>query len=168
MTEDCAQLYVADHGESAVVRICGRANFVSSVPFKKLINGLMGRGCGKFTLDLSNCHLMDSTFIGVLVGLSRKFEKSYQSILLFGPSEQVQAMFDNLGVLGLFGLVNTLCEEDNFDPIASAGDVADKSELTKNSIEAHKTLMGVSRENELKFKEVARFLEENLEVKSQD
>jgi len=66
-----AKLYVADLGKRAVVRISGRANCLSSVPFKRVINGLVERGRRAFTLDLSDCQLMDSTFLGVLVGLNR-------------------------------------------------------------------------------------------------
>ena len=66
-----AKLYVADLGKRAVVRISGRANCLSSVPFKRVINGLVERGRRAFTLDLSDCQLMDSTFLGGLVGLTR-------------------------------------------------------------------------------------------------
>ena len=89
LSKDCAKLYVADYGVSAVVKICGRATFVSSVHFKKLFNNLIRQGCEKFTLDLSDCQLMDSTFLGVLVGLSRNFSNSADSIFLFNPSDPV-------------------------------------------------------------------------------
>ncbi len=162
LLKDCAQLYIADYGTTAVIRISGRATFVSSVSFKKLVNGLIDRGYVKFTLDLSHCQLMDSTFLGVLVGLSRKFVNSVQSILLFNPSDQVRDMFDNLGILDLFGSVDALCVENDLVSAAPNDDLTNKSELTKNSLAAHQALMDVSQENEVKFKEVALFLEENL------
>ena len=49
-----AKLYVADLGKQAVVRISGRANCLSSVPFKQVINRLIERGRRAFTLDLSD------------------------------------------------------------------------------------------------------------------
>ncbi len=161
---DRAQLYIADYGTSAVVKISGRATFVSSVPFKRLMNTLIDRGCEKFTLDLSDCQLMDSTFLGVLVGLSRKFVDSVGSILLFNHSDQVKEMFDNLGILELFGSVNSLCVESDLITSVPRDGVTNKSELAKNSLSAHKALMDVNRENEIKFKEVALFLEENLKT----
>ena len=102
MAQDLAQLFVADLGSSAVVRITGCANFASSVPFKKLVNGLIERGCAKFSLDLTDCKLMDSTFLGVLVGVTHKLGQAAKGVELFNPSEQVHAMFDNLGILELF------------------------------------------------------------------
>lgn len=160
-----AQLFVADLGGSAVVRISGRANFASSVPFKKLVHGLIDRGCARFTLDLTDCKLMDSTFLGVLVGVTRKLGQAARGISLFNPSEQVYAMFDNLGILELFDLAKSLDQEE----VAEAEvESADKRELTENSLEAHQTLMDVNTKNEAKFKEVTRFLEEDLKRQDEE
>ena len=159
MAQNLAQLFVADLGSSAVVRITGCANFASSVPFKKLVNGLIERGCAKFTLDLTDCKLMDSTFLGVLVGVTHKLGQAAKGVELFNPSEQVQAMFDNLGILELFEQANSLDQAEVSEAEISN---AAKRELTENSLEAHRTLMDANPENEAKFKEVARFLEEDL------
>ncbi|HAL04971.1 MAG TPA: hypothetical protein DCP58_07655 [Verrucomicrobiales bacterium] len=159
MAQDLAQLFVADLGSSAVVRITGCANFASSVPFKKLVNGLIERGCAKFTLDLTDCKLMDSTFLGVLVGVTHKLGQAAKGVELFNPSEQVHAMFDNLGILELFEQANSLDQAEVSEAEISN---AAKRELTENSLEAHRTLMDANPENEAKFKEVARFLEEDL------
>ncbi len=163
LAQDSSQLFVADHGSSAVVRITGRANFASSVPFKKLVNGLIERGCAKFTLDLTDCKLMDSTFLGVLVGLTHKLGQAAKCVALFNPSEQVRAMFDNLGILELFEQAKSLGQAEVAEAEISN---AAKRELTENSLEAHRTLMDANPENEAKFKEVTRFLEE--ELKRQD
>ena len=56
----------------ACIRIIGRANFTSSVDFKTLVNELRQKGCNCFVLDLSECVLMDSTFLGVLAGFGLK------------------------------------------------------------------------------------------------
>ena len=162
LSKDCAKLFVADYGVSAVVKICGRATFVSSVHFKKLFNNLIRQGCEKFTLDLSDCQLMDSTFLGVLVGLSRNFSNSADSIFLFNPSDQVNDMFDNLGILNFFGSINDLGLKTDFDSVSCNENLTDKTELTRNSLDAHQALMGVNMENKIKFKEVALYLEKKI------
>ena len=43
-----------------------------------------------------------------------------------------------------------------------AGEPSDKTELTHTSLEAHRNLMDANPENEAKFKEVTRFLAEDL------
>src|SRR5436853_3258135 len=57
------------------IKIEGRANFTSSVDFKTLIITLWQKGHHHFVLDLTDCLLMDSTFLGVLAGLGLKFGK---------------------------------------------------------------------------------------------
>ncbi len=59
-------------GHFACVRITGRANFTSGPDFKTLLDELAQRGYGHLVLDLSECTLMDSTFLGVLAGFGLK------------------------------------------------------------------------------------------------
>ena len=49
----------------ACIKICGRANFASSPDFKTLLNELAQKGFRHFIIDLGECVLMDSTFLGV-------------------------------------------------------------------------------------------------------
>lgn len=158
-----AKIYVADLGERAVIRITGRANCLSSVPFKRVINGLIERGRGVFTLDLSDCQLMDSTFLGVLVGLNRTL-RQYEpdgGVSLYRPTEQVRVLLDNLGILELFSTAESLDQAEAAEPV-EADEAPDKTEFTRSSLEAHRTLIDANPENEAKFKEVTRFLEEEL------
>ena len=63
-----ASMSVMVTDEFACIRIIGRANFTSSIDFKALVTELSQRGFQRFVLDLSECVLMDSTFLGVLAG----------------------------------------------------------------------------------------------------
>jgi anti-anti-sigma factor len=158
-----AKLFVADLGERAVVRITGRANCLSSVPFKQVINGLIERGRRAFTLDLSDCQLMDSTFLGVLVGLNRTLGQAGPDggFSLYQPTEPVRILLDNLGILELFSTAESLDQAEAAEPV-EAGEAPDKTELTRTSLEAHQTLTDANPENAVRFKEVTRFLEEDL------
>ena len=158
-----AKLYVADLGKRAVVRISGRANCLSSVPFKRVINGLVERGRRAFTLDLSDCQLMDSTFLGVLVGLNRTLGQagSTGGFSLYQPTEPVRVLLDNLGILELFGTTDSIGQAGAAESVEQVA-APDKIDLTRTSLEAHQTLIDVNPENEAKFKELTRFLEEDL------
>ncbi|MDE2642220.1 MAG: STAS domain-containing protein [Verrucomicrobiota bacterium] len=146
-----------------MIRITGRANCLSSVPFKRVINSLIERGRRVFTLDLSDCQLMDSTFLGVLVGLNRTLGQ-YEpdgGFSLYRPTEQVRVLLDNLGILELFSTAESLDQAEAAEPV-EADEAPDKTEFTRSSLEAHRTLIDANPENEAKFKEVTRFLEEDL------
>ena len=158
-----AKLYVADLGKRALVRISGRANCLSSVPFKRVINGLIERGRRAFTLDLSDCQLMDSTFLGVLVGLNRTLGQAEPAggFSLYQPTEPVRVLLDNLGILELFDMTDSLGQAEAAEPVEQVA-ALDKTDLTRTSLEAHQTLIDANPENAVKFKEVTRFLEEDL------
>ena len=91
--------------------------------------------------------------------MTHKLGQAAKGVALFNPSEQVHAMFDNLGILELFDETKSLGQAEVAEAEISN---AAKRELTENSLEAHRTLMDANPENEAKFKEVTRFLEEDL------
>src|ERR1700688_3150971 len=102
MTMSAAKLLVFVSGELACIKIVGRANFTSSIDFKTLINELMQKQFTCFVLDLSECLLMDSTFLGVLAGFGLKMkvhqngDPSEQSIELLNPNPRISELLENL------------------------------------------------------------------------
>src|SRR5262245_63563986 len=76
MNNPAANLSVWVGRKMVCVKITGRANFTSSVDFKTLINSLRDRGYARFVLDLSECVLMDSTFLGVLAAIGLAFDNA--------------------------------------------------------------------------------------------
>ncbi len=154
----------------AWIKISGRASFTSSVDFKTLVNSLWQRHYTRFVLDLTECPLMDSTFLGVLAGLGLKFSnapdgENKPTIELLNPNPRIADLLENLGVAHLFQIAHgpklapeTLAQAEP-EPSAPA---ADRLELARTSLEAHKTLMEINPDNVPKFKDVTEFLAEDL------
>jgi anti-sigma B factor antagonist len=166
MSAPSAKMLVSIGERSAFVQIGGRANFTSSVDFKTLLDQLLQKGYTCFVLDLTECVLMDSTFLGVLAGFGLKLntpqsDKIDRTIQLFNPNSRISELLENLGVLHLFKVT----EGDAKAP-ANASDVkstnASREEVTRTCLEAHKTLMNIQPENVSRFKDVAAFLAEDL------
>jgi anti-sigma B factor antagonist len=152
----------------ACIRIIGRANFASSVDFKALVDELRQKGCECFVLDLSECLLMDSTFLGVLAGLGLKLSsgnghQARHGVELINPSPRITELLETLGVVHLFKIT-----QGSFAPAAPAEAVErtspdpSKAELTRTCIEAHQTLMAISPANAARFKDVTQFLAEGV------
>ena len=155
--------------KNAWIRISGRASFNSSVDFKTLINNLAQKGFSRFVLDLTECPLMDSTFLGVLAGLGLKFGARRNgdpqpSLELLNPNPRILDLLDNLGVAHLFKVLKEPPEFARADmaPVDPAPTNADRREVSRTCLEAHKTLMDVNPANISKFKEVAEFLANDL------
>ncbi len=170
MTIPSAKLLVYVDKQLACIKIVGRANFTSSIEFKTLINQLMEKEFTCFLLDLSECVLMDSTFLGVLAGFGLKMTGSSSDpqnqrlIELLNPNPRIAELLENLGVSHLFKVVNgDAALPQEITAHASPECVQPtRDEVKSTCLEAHKILMSIDPANILKFKDVAQFLAEDL------
>ena len=151
----------------ACVKIAGRANFCSSPDFKTLLTELMQKGYAHFIIDLSECVLMDSTFLGVLAQFGMKLNPtggaSQPGIELLNPNPRVAELLENLGVLHLFKTTSGALElPDDVKTCTPESIHPTHEQIARTSLEAHQTLMAVNPENVARFKDVTQFLAEDL------
>jgi anti-sigma B factor antagonist len=162
-----ANLSVLVGKKIACIRIAGRANFASSPDFKTLLNELAGKGYKHFVIDLTECVLMDSTFLGVLAGFGMKLNPkgapAERGIELLNATVRVTELLENLGAAHLFRMKSgtvelpddvQTCQPESINPT--------HEQITRTSLEAHQTLMSINPENVARFKDVAQFLAEDL------
>lgn len=151
----------------ACIKIAGRANFACSPDFKTLLSELSNKGYGHFIIDLSECLLMDSTFLGVLAGFGIKLNPNGApiegGIELLNASPRVAELLENLGTAHLFKLTNGPLELPNDAKTSTPESINPSHEqVTRTCLEAHQILMGMNPENVARFKDVAQFLAEDL------
>ena len=157
---------VAVFDRTVCVKINGRADFNSGVDLKKLITELWARGYGRFVLELCECRTMDSTFLGVLSGLSIQLSQCQNGappLELLNPNPRISDTLDSLGVSHLFSIRGSDSPlTDKYEPLEPAAS-SSRLELARTCLEAHKVLMDLKPENAQKFKDVALFLAEDLQ-----
>ena len=167
MSTSSANLSVLVGKNFACVKIAGRANFTFSPDFKTLLEQLIRKGFGHFIIDLSECVLMDSTFLGVMAGFGLKLNPDAApdkcGIELLNPNARVTELLENLGVLRLFKITTgMLALPDDVKSCTPEPVNPTHEQITRTSLEAHQTLMAVNPENVARFKDVAQFLAEDL------
>lgn len=168
MSPPPAKLSVSVGEKTACIKISGRANFTSSIDFKTLINELLQRRFACFALDLTECTLMDSTFLGVLAGFGLKVNSPQTDgiarvIQLFNPNPRIAELLETLGVLHLFQVhPEPLNVEHLSCPVDHQPSLPNRQDVTENCLEAHQTLMSLNPGNASRFKDVAAFLAEDL------
>jgi anti-anti-sigma regulatory factor len=158
---------VAEEAPVAFVKIAGRAVAACTPGFVKLVNTLVARGIHRFVIELSECVIMDSTFSGQLARLALEARGSIASgekrFLLVNPNPQVIEVLDNIFVLDLFDIVH---DSSLMAPLDAARPAdltpASKREVSACCLEAHRLLRTLNPANSDKFKDVVRFLEEDL------
>lgn len=153
----------------ACIKIVGRANVTCSVDFKRLLNHLEQRGCGTISLELGECPLMDSTFLGTLARFACDHAApgaggGRTRVQLLNANDRVTEMLDNLCVLSLFTLSTGLpVPAGPMEPVRETADVS-RQEVTRTALEAHLALTALSPSNEPKFKDVLIFFNEQLKA----
>jgi anti-sigma B factor antagonist len=167
MATPSAKMLVMACKDFVCVKIVGRANFTYGPDFKTLLTELVRKGCDHFIIDVSECVLMDSTFLGILAGFGLKLNKAgapdNRGIELLNPNSRIADLLENLGALHLFKVAT--------GPLQLPGDVQTRSpedvnptrqQITRTCLEAHQSLMDVNPDNAVRFKDVTRFLAEDL------
>ena len=169
MSTFSAKLLVLVGKDFACVKISGRANFSFSPDFKVLLAGLAQKGYGHFIIDLSECVLMDSTFLGVLAGFGLKMDQpdasNQRGIELFNPNARITELLENLGALHLFKIITGALElPGDVETHTPESTHPTHEQITRTSLEAHQTLMTVNPDNVARFKDVTQFLAEDLKT----
>ena len=129
-------------------KIVGRANFTSSADFKAAVNRLLQRGYTCFVLDLTECLLMDSTFLGVLSGLVLRFSNRRDgepsaSLELLNPNARISDLLESLGIAHLFRVVGgTASEYERLAQLEQLPASTNKTQVTRTCLEAHRDTDG--------------------------
>ena len=153
-----------------MIKIRGRATFICSADFKTLVYRLRDHECRRFVLDLTECLIMDSTFLGILARFGLTLSSQTEpagSVQIVNPNERIVGLLENLGVDHLFEVIKGVPPPSDGAADLELSTCSDKREVTRTSLEAHQTLSQLSPENAARFKDVIRFLAEDLKSQEQ-
>jgi anti-anti-sigma factor len=148
------------------VRVEGKGSFLNSTGLKEFAKEMTNRGFREFVVDLRNCPLMDSTFMGTLTGVALRLRELGQGALrVVNLNERNRDLLCNLGLDQLMTLdrdgtlkgVNAAKLELPVDPV-------DKHSRAETMLEAHQDLVNANPANEAKFKDVLEYLRQDLQV----
>jgi anti-sigma B factor antagonist len=167
MATPSAKMLVLACKNFACVKIVGRANFTYGPDFKTLLTELVRKGYGRFIIDLSECVLMDSTFLGILAGFGLKLNQTAapdnHGIELLNPNSRIADLLENLGALHLFKVTTgTLQLPDDVQTRTPDSVNPTREQITRTCLEAHQSLVDANPDNVMRFKDVTRFLAEDL------
>jgi anti-anti-sigma regulatory factor len=167
MATPSAKMLVLACKNFACVKIVGRANFTYGPDFKTLLTELARKGYGHFIIDLSECALMDSTFLGILAGFGLKLNQAAppekSGLELLNPNARITDLLENLGALHLFKIATgTLQLPDDVQKQTPDSISPTREQITRTCLEAHQSLMTINPDNVVRFKDVTRFLAEDM------
>lgn len=151
-----------------IVRVKGRGCMSNSAELYKSAQKIREQHPNVHIIfDLENCTTVDSSFMGTMVALSQEQKKTdSQYVTVLNLQKRVREVLENTGFNNILdirkkedipSLENADFKKmDNSEPISKIDQIV-------NVLEAHKTLINLDSENELRFQSVVKYLEDSLE-----
>ena len=178
-----SKILVARSADLGFIKVVGRGSFQNSGCLKAFYQQLLKEKVGRFVVDLEACTYLDSTFLGILLGLGLKLKDGGA-----GRLHILNANPRNLELLKNLGLDRVISIEGNGGGGAGSGvrgggngsspstlnglkdgpleempcPVPTRAEAAPTILEAHENLMEFDPRNVPKFKDVVEFLREDL------
>lgn len=168
MSETGTHLHYAVIGEWVWIRVSGRANCVLAAELLALVQEFRNVGRRRYALDLRECALMDSSFLGMLGGLEQdlgagKLESGEFALELVQPNERVTELIRSLGLDEYFKLLSAHRDfPEQWIPVPPSGGQLSHIDCSKISLEAHQVIVQLNPANEPKFRDVIQFLKEDV------
>ncbi len=151
-----------DH--SVWLRVSGRGTFQTSAGMKEYSRRMIQKGHRAFIVDLADCELMDSTFMGTMAGIALRLrELGSGSLTVLHANPRNRSLLENLGLDHLFATM--LPEGTPLAPQQAAKEtlppaVADTATQQATILSAHEALVEADPENEERFKDVLELLKQ--------
>lgn len=153
------------------VRVEGKGSFLNATGLKEFAKEMTNRGFREFVVDLANCPLMDSTFMGTLTGMALRLrELGSGELKLIRLNERNHDLLTNLGLDQLMTLApSTSSAPSAKSEVPTLGQAQtlptaapDKQTQAETMLEAHQDLVDANPANEAKFKDVLEYLRQDL------
>jgi len=182
-----SKILVARSADLGFIKVVGRGSFQNSSCLKAFYQQLLKEGVHRFVVDLEACTYLDSTFLGILLGLGLKLREGGNGLLhILNANPRNLELLRNLGLDRLInidgGIPSRPGEENGFGGASNGSGsrmsnlngvkdehleempcpVPTRAEAAPTILEAHENLMDFDPRNVPKFKDVVEFLREDL------
>jgi anti-sigma B factor antagonist len=166
-----SSILVGVNGPAVWVRVEGKGSFLNSGNLKEFAREMVDRGYREFVIDLKNCAMMDSTFMGTMAGLALRLKELGRGHLhIVHCGNRSLELLAGLGLDQIFSIHSngTAAPECGTLQGESKSESAEekKREQAQTMLEAHEALCSAVPENLFRFKDVLDFLKQDLHHKT--
>ena len=161
-----SSIQVGVRGPTVWVKVEGKGSFLNSGNLKEFAREMLDRGYREFVVDLADCAMMDSTFMGTMASVALRLKELGQGHLhIVHCRNRSQELLSGLGLDQIFdihanGARAPECEALEQTPESRLE--AEKKEQAETMLEAHEALCEAAPENLFRFKDVLDFLKQDL------
>jgi hypothetical protein len=166
-------IFVACTVSALFVQVIGRGACRNSESLRKFGQTRLNEGCQNIYVDLLRCDGLDSTFLGIFAGFGLALRSKGALLLVNLAGENLKAFqalgldhFDSIHVVAEHEVRPLFPDQSDFQLLAGSDLNATRSfdalERALIMLECHEDLCRLDERNEEKFREVKRFLREDI------
>ena len=155
------------NGPAVWIKVEGKGSFLNSGNFKEFAKQMVDRGYREFVVDLADCAMMDSTFMGTMAGVALRLKELGRGHLhIVHCGNRSRELLCGLGLDHVFDIhsngsaapeCETLSRQSRSEAAAD-----EKHERAQTMLEAHEALCQAAPENVPRFKDVLDYLKQDL------
>src|SRR5205814_1580468 len=162
-----SSIQVGVRGPTIWVKVEGRGSVLNSGNMKEFASEMLDRGYREFVVDLADCAMMDSTFMGKMASVALRLKELGRGHLhIVHCGNRSQQLLSGLGLDQIFDIHSDGIGAPECEALeqASRSQTLDsqKKEQTETMIKAHEALCDAAPENIFRFKDVLDFLRQDL------
>jgi anti-anti-sigma regulatory factor len=149
------------------VKVEGRGSFLNSGNLKEFAREMLDRGYREFVVDLADCAMMDSTFMGTMASVALRLkELGHGHLHIVHCGNRSQQLLSGLGLDQIFDIHSDGARAPDCEALEQAtrdqSPHFSKKEEAETMLEAHEALCEAAPENVFRFKDVLDFLRQDL------
>jgi anti-sigma B factor antagonist len=162
-----SSIQVGVNGPTVWVRVEGKGSFLNSGNLKEFAREMLDRGYREFIVDLADCAMMDSTFMGTMASVALRLkELGHGHLHVVHCGNRSRELLSGLGLDQIFDIYANGARAPECEVLKGvAGDQSregKKQEQTETMLEAHEALCEAAPENLFRFKDVLDYLKQDL------
>ena len=162
-----SSIQVGVNGPTVWVKVEGKGSFLNSGNLKEFAREMLDRGYREFIIDLADCAMMDSTFMGTMASVALRLKELGRGHLhVVHCRNRSRELLSGLGLDQIFDIHSNGATAPECEAIE--GESSDQSrenkkqEQAQTMLEAHEALCEAAPENLFRFKDVLDYLKQDL------
>ena len=161
-----SSIQVGVNGQAVWVRVEGKGNFLNSGNLKEFAREMVNRGYREFVVDLENCAMMDSTFMGTMAGVALRLkELGHGHLHVVHCGQRSRDLLTGLGLDQIFSIQSNGTAAPECEMLSGPAEMEPtvaKQQQAQQMLDAHQALVDAAPENFSRFKDVLDYLKQDL------
>ena len=162
-----SSIQVGVNGQAVWVKVEGKGNFLNSGNLKEFAKEMVNRGYREFIVDLENCAMMDSTFMGTMAGVALRLKEiGHGHLHVIHCGQRSRDLLTGLGLDQIFHIHSNGSGTPDYNPIPDLTEPEpsiQKQRQAQQMLDAHEALCEAAPENFSRFKDVLDYLKQDLQ-----